>query len=752
MKKLLKTFFNLNLLCAPITATIGCGTKDIDPPHTLKTVTPANPMHWLAPKALQQSDFYVLANIYATPLATDEYGREYGDLFELTNKNYSNNDPYIGAHDSDLKIWTYKLRNNATWSDYNGNKVANVTVNDFLNTAKFVLNPENTADAYFLWDFFIVGARDLYNEAIENKTNFEDLFNKFVSEGKLGIKVNESEQTVTFELLKPAPYFETVLTYSVFVPTKEETLIDISMDNDFKKGYYTGAFLPKNYIMDNSIVYDKNPNYHFAEQTKINRIKQYLVNDGSISKKRELFEAGTLNDYIIDVNDKAGFETLVGDVNEPKKTPGLVEYDKDHPEYADTRLLLFNYLNSDYFTQKDKTESILKSKLLQVTEVRKFMFENLDKSIYGKYYSELFDDSKVSKNVRNSYVPDSFKFTENSVTKNYHDYEAEYLNTNNLANNITGNDLSDGNDYHWSKAHNDNINIASEETNNVNNLRNLLSTVDKDLSEKLKDNGKIHLNVFLDPTSKLTFNKNVSEMFAKFNVINNNPIALDVETPNTFLDFQEKINSGKHDITISGWFPDYADPMSYLATLKLDGPHRSKFRLGQLFQFDDSNTPLDYNNSSDEEWKKLDNNHKEMFEKLLVGYNSKIEVNKYGENLFKNRFNSSKELESIDAKKEWKDRIKGFAENEANTIFKDYFAMPLIRKSPEKTFWISKLLPFKNPWVSYGLSPLQYANSEVTDEFLTYDEIEALRTSHIKEKEEVKSDITKHRKGLAWSI
>ncbi|KAF5279600.1 hypothetical protein FQR65_LT15348 [Abscondita terminalis] len=58
-----------------------------------------------------EEDHQVLANTNATPLASDPYGRIFGDIFEVTNDSYGKDNPYIGKHNDDFTEFTYKVRN-----------------------------------------------------------------------------------------------------------------------------------------------------------------------------------------------------------------------------------------------------------------------------------------------------------------------------------------------------------------------------------------------------------------------------------------------------------------------------------------------------------------------------------------------------------------------------------------------------------------------------------------------------------------
>ncbi|AKU79693.1 hypothetical protein [Spiroplasma turonicum] len=541
-----------------------------------------------------------------------------------------------------------------------------------------------------------------------------------------------------------------MLTYTVFAPIHDNAVSNPAVDSDFKMGYYSGAFLPKSFSIDSTIVLDKNPNYHFASETKINRIRE-IHTSGTVSQTRDLFEANTINNYLINTNDQSGWDKYVGNASEPIKTDGLVRYDED-AEDAYTQMLFFNFLNSSYFGDTNaKKEAIIKSKLFQFSGTREFFFANLDRSIWGKYYSKIFDgDRSVSSNVRNTFVPDFIK----SESKDFQTIEAEQINSEklygNAGTNVKKEDIKDGENFYSARAYgleitNNSSKLKTAQSESAKKLREDLSSADNDLKEALKDGKKITLKTYLDPSKTTDERAALIEMFKTFSAIENNPITIDVITSRTSNEYQQMLDDGVEDLAISGWSPDYADAMSYSNTLKINGDHGMHFRFGQLYQFDDSKTPLNQfdSESADDTFTRLKNAHKDMYNELLI-------QNGEGENLFKSRYNYSKELVNVDETESGLKRNEDFAKLEAQTLYKDYFAMPLIRRSPSMTFTITNLVPFTSSRVPYGLSALQFGNYDFSSKLLSYDKIEDLRIAYLSKKDEVDKDKTKYRDSLAW--
>ncbi|AKU79691.1 ABC transporter substrate-binding protein [Spiroplasma turonicum] len=748
MKKLLSSLMAVSFVVSSSASAYACGSKNQDPEKTIVAPIGTNVSKWLTSKTQNAEDGQILANTNANPLAADQYGRIYGDLFEPTNKNYTAETPFVGVANSDKTQWTYKVRDNATWSDYQGNKVDDLTADDFMNTARYALNPENASETINIWKDMIKGASELNTEAKKAGADFNQIFDSYVTEGKLGLKVEGSN--VTFTLTKPAPYFESLLTYAVFSPIHKDALSDPSLVDDYKKGRYSGAFVPTSFTQDTSLILDKNLNYHFANKTNLNRLRYVFVGGGDSSKTRQLYEAGTISSYSPNPNDTAGWDEYVGDPNDPKKRDGMTKY-TDSPDDASSWLMFYNYLNSDY----DSTDSGKKvrarnaSRLLQYKEARQFLTTGINRTDWATYYSNVYDEDKsVSSQLRNTYVP--YNFVDNFLS-----YEKDALNeikfdankSTDSVESVTEDDLKDGVDflrnsqYGKNKEGSDGFNQQVEKQ--VSALRTILEK-DKFLGEILKSGKKIEIVAVKDPTSAESVGVYKDEMIKKFNALKNNPIVITQEKAISWNDYAEKLQSGKSDITFSSWSPDYKDPMTYSSTLKLDGDYELYLRQGNLFGFENF-SDLD-SSSADAAYKKLKEANKDKFNDVVVEQDGKSE-------LFNSRYQYTKDLIDVDTKKttDLVERNKEFAKLEVQTLYQDWFVAPFMRRSAAMSFTISHSTPFRLSRVAYGNSSYKLFNTDYVENLLTYDQIEELRTIYEKNKEEVIANPKTHQDEDIWN-
>ncbi|AKU79797.1 ABC transporter substrate-binding protein [Spiroplasma turonicum] len=763
MKKLLTLLLGIPFV-ATFSVAVSCGKAD--PENTYKMLL-SDVTNWVTAKNSSASDSYTLANTNANALSGDEYGRLYGDLF-LTQSNYSNEYPYVGLHNENFTEWVYTLRNDATWSDYQGNLIRNITVNDFLNTAKYVLNPANTSQVVNLWLTSIKGAEDIYSEASVEGADFEEVWNR--NSSNFGLKVNESLNTVTYQLVKPMNYFESLLSYSAFSPIHDDVLLDPSINDNYTKGYYSGPFLPTEYEKESLMLLDKNNNYHFADKVKINRIKAIGIKGFTTSTTRELFESNTLSDFVVSPNDKEGWDKYIGnDMQNPKHTPGMVEY-QNNTGGIRTWSYFFNFLNTDYFSNDENTKkrAVEASRALQYKEVRKFISENLDRNKRAKYDSWIYDtDESLSNRLRNTYIPQTFVSAKDSESnsKKFLDMEVEALNKLNIdadeskesIQKVTIDDFKDGVDFTRNKKYGkDNLNnseqLIKSQSKEALNLKTYLIEKDVTLKSKLSENnnsGKIILNFVDNPELKTTSGAYTTEMIENFNKIENNPLKIEIIYPTTQNEFSARLYRGYSDISFFNWGPDYEDPMTYSATVKLDGDFDFVINQQKLFKFNSASDILKSNNAK-QEYEKLKNNeqNKNQYNELVVENENGISE------LFESRYKYSYELQEADVNlyKNNYERYTKFAELEAKTLYQDYFLLPLMGSAPAKQFQVSYSIPYRTSSYAFGTSAYNYFNIELVDYLLSYDELQAYIDSFYNNLDDIRNDISSHRDPKLWNL
>ncbi|MDD6682720.1 MAG: peptide ABC transporter substrate-binding protein [Clostridiales bacterium] len=185
------------------------------------------------------NEYGLAANFIDTLVEYDEFGRMLPALAESWEP--SNN----------ATVWTFKLRQDATWVNGKGEVVAKVTANDFVAAAKYILNAANaSATANLLYDD-IVGAEAYYmgtttpaeGEAAAPVMDWETV----------GVKALD-DYTLQYTLTKSIPYFLTKLTYVCYMPVYEPFLNEMGENFGLATGndtllycgaYYLSEFKPQ---------------------------------------------------------------------------------------------------------------------------------------------------------------------------------------------------------------------------------------------------------------------------------------------------------------------------------------------------------------------------------------------------------------------------------------------------------------------------------------------------------------------------
>lgn len=246
----------------------------------------------------------------------------------LTNDNYGKLIPNIaqewGTEDGGLN-WTFKLRNDVKWVDYQGNEKANCVAEDWLWGLEWVLNFwKNDAANTSMPIEMIVGAGDYYTytkgttaeSTPEEIAEFEAVCDKYALpktsltdvEAKaldltifkkiVGIEAKD-DYTLVYHCIAPLPYFDTVTTYSCLYPASGELIKALGADA-FKactnqNMWYNGPYTITTYVQGNEKVLTKNPMYFNKDCKLFNTVTYKMVE--SLDVGYQLYQSGEI-DYI----------------------------------------------------------------------------------------------------------------------------------------------------------------------------------------------------------------------------------------------------------------------------------------------------------------------------------------------------------------------------------------------------------------------------------------------------------------------
>jgi oligopeptide transport system substrate-binding protein len=175
---------------------------------------------------------------------------------------------------TDGKVYTFKLRSNAKWS--NGDRVK---AQDFVFSLQRILNPETGAKYANI--LYPLKNAEKINKGQDPK--LEDL----------GVKAID-ERTLEITLERPTPYFLELLTHQTCLPVHPASVAKYG--KDFVKPEYwvsNGAYVLNEFVPNSHIKLTKNPNFHDAANVKIDTVIYYPTPDLAAAARR--FQAGELH-------------------------------------------------------------------------------------------------------------------------------------------------------------------------------------------------------------------------------------------------------------------------------------------------------------------------------------------------------------------------------------------------------------------------------------------------------------------------
>ncbi len=175
----------------------------------------------------------------------------------------------------DFKVWTFKLRDNAKWS--NGDPV---TAQDFVYSWQRLTDPK-TASPYgtYLADAHVTNAQAIVDGKAKPDT--------------LGVKAVDPH-TLEVTLTEPVPYFVDMLTHSSVLPVHKGT-VEKGGEKWTQPGSFVGngAYTLKEWTVNSKIVLERNKNYWNDAATQINQVEILPIQEETTDVNR--FKAGEID-------------------------------------------------------------------------------------------------------------------------------------------------------------------------------------------------------------------------------------------------------------------------------------------------------------------------------------------------------------------------------------------------------------------------------------------------------------------------
>ena len=236
----------------------------------------------------QTNEFAMAANVIDTLVEYDKYGQIQPSLAESWE------------YDAENLTYTFNLRKDATWVKADGSFYANVTANDFVAAAKYILDAGNASStANILYDV-IAGAEAYYMGTTVPEAGKEPY--PVMEWDTVGIKALD-DYTLQDTLAEPGPYFLSMVTYVCFMPVNEQFLTEKGADfgvvTSNENLLYNGAYILSTFEPQQKRVYTKNETNWDADNVLITSIEQ-TYNKESNTISPELYLRGEYDSATID--------------------------------------------------------------------------------------------------------------------------------------------------------------------------------------------------------------------------------------------------------------------------------------------------------------------------------------------------------------------------------------------------------------------------------------------------------------------
>ncbi len=213
------------------------------------------------------SDQEMAANIVDTLVEYDRFGILRPALASSWTKS------------ADGITWTFKIKPGIKWVDYNGKEVDEVTAQDWVDSAKYVMTAANASQIADNLTSVVKGGKDFFD-------------GKLADFSQVGVKA-KGKYELEYTLSKPVPYFLSMLTYASFLPVNGKFLAaqGSSFGTDNTTVLYNGAYTMTDFEPQSSRVLTKNQKYWDAANVYIPRVV-YKYNKEAATLGPELFLRG----------------------------------------------------------------------------------------------------------------------------------------------------------------------------------------------------------------------------------------------------------------------------------------------------------------------------------------------------------------------------------------------------------------------------------------------------------------------------
>lgn len=183
------------------------------------------------------------------------------------------------THNEDYSVWTFKLREGVKWYTSDKEEYAEVTAEDFVYAAEYILNPINGSYNVNSYKGVIEGATEYY-DALNNGEEADF--------STVGVKALD-KYTVEYTMAdgKGTPYFDSATTYPAYNPVNRAYVESLSKNDlgapnfgiDKDHLLYCGPYILTECTLEQEKLFEKNENYWDKENVTFDTVKVLYFKD-----------------------------------------------------------------------------------------------------------------------------------------------------------------------------------------------------------------------------------------------------------------------------------------------------------------------------------------------------------------------------------------------------------------------------------------------------------------------------------------
>ena len=247
---------------------------------------------------------YHYCNMVDGLVENDKYGNIIGALADKYK---------VVDNEDGSQTWTFHLREGATWvNNATGAKVADVVPDDFVASLEWVLDATNASNTANIVYGFVSGAKKYYDATAKHAKDPSSPVPAFADTVK--VAANATENTISYTLDEPTPYFISGLTYSPFLPVNRAFLAE--QGADFGKSennlLVNGAFRITEHVSSDHMKYEKNTSYYDAAHVYVDTVnRKFIPGTATSADVRGYYETNLIDSFTVNAKDTEGWKKYI---------------------------------------------------------------------------------------------------------------------------------------------------------------------------------------------------------------------------------------------------------------------------------------------------------------------------------------------------------------------------------------------------------------------------------------------------------